>query len=209
MTAIICIAVGGPTISQKYRINEKIRAPEVLLIDDKGQNRGVIKILDARKLADEAGFDLVEVSPEANPPVCRILNYGKLKYQQKKKDQQKKKIVQQKEIRLRPRIGEHDLQVKMKQIGDFLNRGDKVLVTMNFRGREMVHAELAVALMNKIAIDVESLAKTEKAPKIEGRRMCMMLVPKNAPASSHSDTSTSDYDDSNDDDSDMMDDDEE
>jgi len=143
--------------------------------------------LEARRLADEVASDLVEVSPEANPPVCRILNYGKLKYQQKKKDQQKKKIVQQKEIRLRPRIGEHDMEVKMKQITDFLSRGDKVLVTMNFRGREMVHADLARVLMDKIATDVDALAKTEKVPKIEGRRMCMMLVPKNISISHTSD----------------------
>ncbi len=139
-----------------------------------------MSILEARKRAEEAGFDLVEVSPDANPPVCRILDYGKLKYQQKKKDQQKKKIVQQKEIRLRPRISEHDMQVKLKQIRDFLARGDKVLISMNFRGREMVHADMAKELMDKIATEVEPLAKTEKTPKIEGRRMCMMLVPKNA-----------------------------
>lgn len=142
---------------------------------------------------------MVEVSPEANPPVCRILNYGKLKYQQKKKEQQKRKVVQQKEIRLRPRIGEHDLNVKMNQLTEFLTRGDKVLVTMNFRGREMVHADLAKALMDKIAADVESIAKAEKNPKIEGRRMCMMLVSKNAPTQHSSEDSSESSEDLDDD----------
>lgn len=186
------VLIGGIAITQKYRINEKIRTPEVRLIDDKGQNRGVVSILEARRLADEAGFDLVEVSGDTNPPVCRILDYGKLKYQQKKKEQQKKKIVQLKEIRLRPRISEHDMMVKLKQIQEFLSRGDKVLVTLNFRGREIAHADMTKALMDKITAEVEAVARVERTPRMEGRRMSMMLVPKNAPITHHSDAPISD-----------------
>jgi len=172
------VLIGGIAITQKYRINEKIRTPEVRLIDDKGQNRGVVSIAEARRLADEAGFDLVEVSGDTNPPVCRILDYGKLKYQQK--------------IRLRPRISEHDMMVKLKQIQEFLARGDKVLVTLNFRGREIAHADMTKALMDKITAEVESVARVERTPRMEGRRMSMMLVPKNAPTTHHSDIPTPD-----------------
>jgi len=190
------MSVGGDTISQKCRINDKIRVPKVLLIDEKSVNRGIVDILEARKLAEEASLDLVEVSPDANPPVCKILDYGKLKYQHKKKEQQKKKIIQQKEIRLRPRIGEHDMQVKMKQVQDFLAHGDKVLLTMNFRGREMAHSEIARELMNKIIVDMELVAKVEKSPKLEGRRMCMMLIPKNASSIAQNTSSSTESDDS-------------
>ncbi len=149
------------------------------MIDAEGKNLGVLTIYDALKLAEDSEQDLVEVSPEANPPVCRILDYGKLKYQQKKKVQQKRKPkTQQKEIRIRPRISEHDIQVKLRQIQDFVEHGDKVLITMQFRGREMVHLEAANALMARILQDVEAYAKAEKPPKLEGRRMTMMLTNK-------------------------------
>ena len=149
------------------------------MIDENGKNLDIIDIEEARKLAEEAELDLVEVSPEANPPVCRILDYGKLKYQQKKKNQQKRKPnAQQKEVRFRPRISENDIQVKLRQIKKFLSHGDKVLVNMNFRGREMVHIDIAREIMNRIATEVEELAKVEKNPKLEGRRMVMVLIPK-------------------------------
>lgn len=176
-SSLICL--GGPSITEKYRINEKIRSPKVRLIDENSQNLGLLDIEEALRLAGEAGLDLVEVSPEANPPVCRILDFGKLKYQQKKKTQQKVKPKnQQKEIRVRPRIGDHDIQIKMKQMKDFIMHGDKVQVTMNFRGREMVHLDPAKALMDKIALELQEIAKIDKPPKFEGRRMVMLLVPK-------------------------------
>ena len=167
------------SITQKYRINDKIRVPEVRLIDEDGKNLGVITISEALQLAEESELDLVEVSPDADPPVCRILNYGKLKYQQKKKKQQKRKPkIQQKEIRIRPRISEHDMQIKLKQAKDFLSHGDKVLFTLSFRGREMAHLDPGRELMEKIGLALEEVAKVEKTPKLEGRKMCMMVIPK-------------------------------
>ncbi|HNZ66262.1 MAG: translation initiation factor IF-3 [Planctomycetes bacterium] len=167
------------SITQKYRINDKIRVPEVRLIDEDGKNLGVITISEALQLAEESELDLVEVSPDADPPVCRILNYGKLKYQQKKKTQQKRKPkIQQKEIRIRPRISEHDMQIKLKQAKDFLSHGDKVLFTLSFRGREMAHLDPGRELMEKIGLALEEVAKVEKTPKLEGRKMCMMVIPK-------------------------------
>ena len=171
--------LGGKSITQKYRINDKIRSPQVRLIDGDGQNMGIIPIEEARKLAAEVELDLVEVSPEATPPVCRILDYGKLKYQQKKKLQQKKKPkTHQKEIRIRPRISEHDIQVKLKLAKKFIAHGDRVLITMNFRGREMVHMGLGRDLMTRLISELVETAKIEKYPKLEGRRMTMVIVPK-------------------------------
>lgn len=167
------------TQQQKYRINEKIKVPEVLLIDEEGKNLGLLTINDAIHLAQESDLDLVEVSPEASPPVCRILDYGKLKYQQKKKVQQKRKPkTHQKEVRLRPRISEHDIQVKLRQIKDFMEHGDKVLITVNFRGREMVHLDGSNELMNRIIKECEETGKVEKLPKLEGRRISMVMVSK-------------------------------
>lgn len=123
-------------------------------------------------------MDLVEVNPESTPPVCRLLDYGKLKYQHKKKTHQKRKVkTQQKEIRITPKIGEHDIQVKLKQIQQFLTHGDKVLISMNFRGREMAHIKRAKELMDRIVTELEENAKVEKPAKLEGRRMTMVLVP--------------------------------
>lgn len=148
-----------------------------MLIDQEGNNVGIIPISEALKLAEESGLDLVEVSPDKQPPVCRLLDYGKLKYQQKKKTQQKKSQPQQKEVRITPKIGEHDIQVKVKQLRQFLERGDKVMITMNFRGREMAHASLAKEILNRFIADTKDIAKIEKDAKMEGRRMVMILVP--------------------------------
>ncbi len=140
---------------------------------------GELETAEAIKIANEAGTDLVEVAPDANPPVCRILDYGKLKYQQKKKGNQKKKrSPQQKEIRIRPKIGEHDQMVKMKQVKQFLDEGNKVLVSMNLRGREMAHLSMAKELMENWAKEFSTIAKVEKNPKLEGRRMTMLFSPK-------------------------------
>lgn len=140
---------------------------------------GVITVEEALKIAEERETDLVEVSPEASPPVCRILDYGKLKYQQKKKsNQKKKKAPQQKEIRIRPKIGDHDKLVKMKQARQFIEDGDKVMVCMNFRGRELAHMDVAKKLMDDWAVEMGDVAKVEKPPKLEGRRMTMVMTGK-------------------------------
>ena len=142
---------------------------------------GVMKTAAAIAEADAQGLDLVEVSPNTNPPVCKILDYGKFKYEaQKKKNEAKKKqkIIEVKEIKLRPNIDEHDYQVKMRNVQKFLDEGDKVKVTMRFRGREMAHQELGVNVLNRVRDDTEEVAKIEAFPKLEGRQMIMVIAPK-------------------------------
>ena len=142
---------------------------------------GVMKTADAIAEADAQGLDLVEVSPNTNPPVCKILDYGKFKYEaQKKKNEAKKKqkIIEVKEIKLRRNIDEHDYQVKMRNVQKFLDEGDKVKVTMRFRGREMAHQELGVNVLNRVRDDTEEVAKIEAFPKLEGRQMIMVIAPK-------------------------------
>lgn len=142
---------------------------------------GVMKTADAIAKADAQGLDLVEVSPNTDPPVCKILDYGKFKYEaQKKKNEAKKKqkIIEVKEIKLRPNIDEHDYQVKMRNVQKFLDEGDKVKVTMRFRGREMAHQELGVNVLNRVRDDTEDVAKIEAFPKLEGRQMIMVIAPK-------------------------------
>ena len=142
---------------------------------------GVMKTADAIAEADAQGLDLVEVSPNTDPPVCKILDYGKFKYEaQKKKNEAKKKqkTIEVKEIKLRPNIDEHDYQVKMRNVQKFLDEGDKVKVTMRFRGREMAHQELGVNVLNRVRDDTEDVAKIEAFPKLEGRQMIMVIAPK-------------------------------
>ena len=142
---------------------------------------GVMKTADAIAQADAQGLDLVEVSPNTDPPVCKILDYGKFKYEaQKKKNEAKKKqkIIEVKEIKLRPNIDEHDYQVKMRNVQKFLDEGDKVKVTMRFRGREMAHQELGVNVLNRVRDDTEDVAKIEAFPNLEGRQMIMVIAPK-------------------------------
>ena len=142
---------------------------------------GVMKTADAIAEADAQGLDLVEVSPNTDPPVCKILDYGKFKYEaQKKKNEAKKKqkIIEVKEIKLRPNIDEHDYQVKMRNVQKFLDEGDKVKVTMRFRGREVAHQELGVNVLNRVRDDTEDVAKIEAFPKLEGRQMIMVIAPK-------------------------------
>lgn len=130
------------------------------------------------KIAEDAGLDIVEVSPDKEPPVCRLLDYGKLKYQQKKRTNQKKKVnIQQKELRITPKIGEHDLQVKLRQMLQFLKSGDKVQVTMNLRGREMAHTDKAKSIMQRITEEIQEIGKVEKSARLEGRRMTMVIAP--------------------------------
>ncbi|MBV1695388.1 MAG: translation initiation factor IF-3 [Hyphomicrobiales bacterium] len=163
------------------RINEHIRVREVRLIDQNGNNVGVVATYDARLRAEEAGLDLVEISPDASPPVCKILDYGKFKYQEQKKAaeaRKNQKIVEIKEIKMRPGIDDHDYEVKMRSIKRFFEEGDKVKITLRFRGREMAHTELGMEVLKRVRADTESFAKVESEPRFEGRQMVMVLSPR-------------------------------
>lgn len=162
------------------RINDRIRAPEIRLIGAEGENLGVVTPHRARELADEAGLDLVEISPNAVPPVCKIMDFGKFKYEQQKKEaeaRKNQKIIEIKEIKFRPGTDDHDYDVKMRSVVRFLNDGDKVKVTLRFRGREMAHMDLGRELLERVAKDVAELGKIESMPKVEGRQMVMMIGP--------------------------------
>ncbi len=153
----------------------------VLLIDAEGEKRGEVAIEDAMQMADESGLDLVEVSPNAKPPVCKLLDYGKFKYQAQKKANEarkKQKTVEVKEIKMRPNIDTHDYEVKMRSMLRFFDEGDKVKVTLRFRGREMAHQELGMQLLNKVKEEVDEIAKVESYPRLEGRQMVMVLAPR-------------------------------
>ena len=170
-----------PVKEEGHRINHRIDAREVRLIDAEGQNRGVIPTRQALALAEEAGLDLVELSPDAKPPVCKILDYGKFKYQEQKKASEarkKQKVIEIKEIKMRPMIDDHDYDVKMKAIRRFFDEGDKVKVTLRFRGREMAHQELGQKLLERVKGDTIEIAKVESEPRFEGRQILMVLAPK-------------------------------
>jgi translation initiation factor IF-3 len=163
------------------RINDAIRVREVRLIDENGQNQGVVNRVDAMTRAEQAGLDLVEISPDAEPPVCKIMDFGKYKYQEQKKAaeaRKKQKIVEIKEIKLRPNIDDHDYDVKMKSIRRFFDEGDKVKVTLRFRGREMAHQSLGMDVLKRVKADTEAIAKVESEPRFEGRQMVMVLAPR-------------------------------
>jgi translation initiation factor IF-3 len=162
-------------------VNERIRAPEIRLIGADGENVGVVTPARAMMMAEEAGLDLVEISPTAVPPVCKIMDFGKFKYEQQKRESEarkKQKIIEIKEIKFRPGTDTHDYEVKMRSVNRFLEEGDKVKVTLRFRGREMAHQELGLELLNRVAADVAGVAKVEQMPKLEGRQMVMMIAPK-------------------------------
>ena len=166
---------------QGPRINEAIRAREVQLISDAGENLGVISRTDALAKAQEAGLDLVEISPNSNPPVCKILDYGKFKYEQQKKaaeQKKKQKVIEIKEIKMRPNIDDHDYDVKIRAMKRFFEEGDKVKVTLRFRGREMAHMELGMQLLQRVKTDFANDTKVEAEPKLEGRQMIMVLAPR-------------------------------
>lgn len=174
-------SVQAPPTRDGPRINEMIDESSVLLIDAAGEKRGVIPTVEAMRMAEEAGLDLVEVSPNSKPPVCKLLDFGKYKYQAQKKAaeaRKKQKTVEVKEIKMRPNIDTHDYDVKMKSMLRFFEEGDKVKVTLRFRGREMAHQELGMALLNKVKDQVEPIAKIEAYPRLEGRQMVMVLAPK-------------------------------
>ncbi|HIV07860.1 MAG: translation initiation factor IF-3 [Azospirillum sp.] len=162
------------------RINENIRVKEVRLIDENGENRGVVSIREALAIADEAGLDLIEISPQAVPPVCKVLDYGKYKYEvQKRKNEAKKnqKVVEIKELKLRPMIDTHDYEVKIKQAKKFLSQGNKVKFTMRYKGREMSANDMGREVLNNILEDLEGLIKVDSEPKLEGRQMMMVVSP--------------------------------
>ncbi|HHT9136158.1 MAG TPA: translation initiation factor IF-3 [Candidatus Wunengus sp. YC60] len=165
-------------ISQELRINERIRSSTVRLIDENGVQVGVISKEEAITKAKGVELDLVEVAPDASPPVCRIMNYGKFKYKQKKKLHQKQHVVQLKELRLRPKTGDHDIQTKIRQARKFLENKDRVLINMMFKGRERAHAELGDEILKQIAAALEDIAKVEKEKISDERRMGMILSPK-------------------------------
>lgn len=170
-----------PPAHQGPRVNDQIRVPKVRLIDAEGENHGVVDIREALDMASEAGLDLVEISPGAEPPVCKILDYGKYKYEaQKKANQARKnqKVIEIKEIKMRPMIDTHDYEVKMRAVHKFLGEGDKVKVTLRFRGREMAHQDIGLELLRKVQAEVGDTAKVELAPKLEGRQIIMVLAPK-------------------------------
>ena len=161
-------------------MNEKIRAPELRLIGAEGENIGVVTPERARELAEEAGLDLVEISPNATPPVCKIMDFGKFKYEQQKRESEarkKQKIIEVKEVKFRPNTDTHDYEVKMRSVFKFLENGDKVKVTLRFRGREMAHQNLGRELLERVADDTKEIGRVENFPKLEGRQMVMMIGP--------------------------------
>ena len=163
------------------RMNEDIRVPEVRLIDQNGQNVGVVATSAAIARAVEAGLDLVEIAPDSSPPVAKILDYGKFKYQEQKKAaeaRKRQKVVEIKEIKMRPSIDDHDYDVKMRSMKRFFDDGDKVKVTLRFRGRELSHQELGWQVLQRVKSDTEPVAKVEAEPRMEGRQMVMVLAPR-------------------------------
>ena len=164
----------------EYRINDNIEAPEVRLVDANGEMAGVVGLNAALEKAMEAGLDLVEVSPNASPPVCKILDYGKFKYEAQKKAnaaRKKQKVIEVKEIKMRPNIDDHDYETKMRKVHAFIEEGDKVKVTMRFRGRELAHQDIAMKVLNRVRDEVGETVKIEQFPRMEGRQMIMIMAP--------------------------------
>ena len=162
------------------RTNERITASEVRVISSSGKQLGIISIREALNHAEDEGFDLVEVSPDSNPPVCKIIDYGKLRYREqksKKEAKKKQKTIEVKEIKLRPGIDKHDYLVKLKALSKFIGGGNKVKVSMRFRGREIEHKNLGMDVLNKLTEEVAEYAKVEVLPKFEGKQIMMILVP--------------------------------
>jgi len=164
------------------RANRDIRGVrEVQLIDDEGTNRGVVPFAEALQLAEEVGLDLVEIAPNSEPPVCKLLDYGKFRFDQQKKASEarkKQKTVEVKEVKLRPGIDKHDYETKMKNVKRFFEDGDKVKITLRFRGREMAHQDLGLKLLLRVKEETREFAKVELEPQLEGRQMIMILAPR-------------------------------
>jgi translation initiation factor IF-3 len=162
-------------------VNEEIRSPQVRLIDQDGEMLGVMSARDAMARAYDVGMDLLEISPNADPPVCKITDFGKFKYEQQKKANEarkRQKVVEIKEIKVRPNIDDHDYDVKMRQMKGFIEEGDKVKVTLRFRGREMAHQDLGVKVLERIRTEMAEATKVESMPRLENRQMIMVLAPK-------------------------------
>ena len=162
-------------------MNDQIDSPKVRVVGAEGEMMGVMSIRDAQNAAADSGLDLVEVSPNAEPPVCKLLDYGKFKYEAQKKRNEarkKQKTIEVKEIKMRPGIDEHDYQVKMRAMNKFIGNGDKVKVTIRFRGREMAHQDLGMKVLNRVREEMDEQVKIELLPKMEGRQMIMILAPR-------------------------------
>ncbi|NJN40176.1 MAG: translation initiation factor IF-3 [Gammaproteobacteria bacterium] len=164
-----------------HRLNAEITAPEVRLVGDEGEQHGVVPVREALRLAEEQDVDLVEIAPLAEPPVCKLMDYGKFKYREQKKAHEaklKQKQIQVKEVKFRPRTEEGDYKIKLRNLIRFLEEGDKTKVTLRFRGREMAHQEFGYRLLERVKADLENIGAVEQWPKLEGRQMVMVLAPK-------------------------------
>ncbi|MEZ5825956.1 MAG: translation initiation factor IF-3 [Geminicoccaceae bacterium] len=167
-------------VRDEVRVNDRIEAREVRLVDQDGEMIGVVSTREALRRAEEAGLDLVEVATNATPPVCKILDFGKYKYDAQKKAnaaRKKQKVIEVKEIKMRPAIDANDYNIKMKKVRTFIEEGDKVKVTMRFRGREMAHQDIAMGILERVREEMVELAKVEQMPKLEGRQMVMVMAP--------------------------------
>ena len=174
------ISASNKRESDRARINEQINVPEVRLIDVDGNQAGVLSTREALRAAEESGLDLVEISPTAVPPVCRLMDYGKFKYQEQKKAAEaksKQKVIEVKEIKFRPGTDDGDYNIKLRNIKRFLDDGDKCKITLRFRGREITHQEIGMALLQRIRDELADLIVVEQFPKLEGRQMVMMIAP--------------------------------
>jgi translation initiation factor IF-3 len=167
-------------VREEYRINDRIESSEVRLVDEEGGMVGVVRLAEALQRAEEAGMDLVEVSHNASPPVCKILDYGKFKYESQKKAnaaRKKQRVIDVKEIKMRPNIDDNDYNTKMRKIYEFLDEGDKVKVTMRFRGRELAHQDIAMGVLSRVRDELGDRVKIEQFPRMEGRQMVMVMAP--------------------------------
>ncbi|MBC7344924.1 MAG: translation initiation factor IF-3 [Clostridia bacterium] len=168
-------------MTKNLRVNEEIRAREIRLISPEGEQLGIVSVMEGLRAAQERGMDLVEVAPNAKPPVCRIMDYGKFRYEQSKREREarkKQRIINIKEVKLRLGIEKHDFEVKARNTARFLQDGDKVKVTIMFRGREISHADLGKQLCTRLAEEVSPFGLVERPPKVEGRNMVMILTPR-------------------------------
>ena len=166
---------------RNHRINGEIHAPEVRLLGIENEQLGVFRLGEARRMAEEADVDLVEIAPNATPPACRLMDYGKFRYQEQKRAAEAKarqKVVQIKEVKFRPQTDDGDYNIKLRNMISFLQDGDKVKITLRFRGREMAHQEFGIRLLERVRNDIEEIAQVESMPRLEGRQMVMMVAPK-------------------------------
>jgi translation initiation factor IF-3 len=180
-SAVLIWRINFISVEKQTRLNEDITSPEVRLINAEGEQVGVVSISDAQQSAEDSGLDLVEIVPNSEPPVCRVMDYGKFIFEQNKKKhaaKKKQKQIQVKEIKFRPGTEDGDYQIKLKNLIKFLSNGDKVKITLRFRGREMVHQELGTRMLKRIEADLEEFGTVEQFPKMEGRQMVMVLASK-------------------------------